>query len=174
MKLQTKPNRWSCLATAMAMALDIDTEQFYELAGHDGSEIKFDWLPEPQQRRGFHIQEAIHVARQLGYSATPFELIPRIAPSYTTPSRSGFQYSIPVHYGGGDDPEVNKKIFDELLATTGVVECVTAHGNWHAVAFHNNQVYDPDGKTFPYSMENFYSRSLYPQRLWQVAKCSQT
>ncbi len=39
MKLQTSPNRWSCLPTSFAMALDVRAGQVIKWLGHDGSQV---------------------------------------------------------------------------------------------------------------------------------------
>lgn len=76
MKLQRSPNCWSCTITAFAMVLDADVRQLVDMVGHDGGEIFWPGLPDPQRRRGFHIQEMIDVADAFGYSVTPFEAKP--------------------------------------------------------------------------------------------------
>ena len=74
-QLQHQPNRWSCMATAFAMALDIPVVEFINRIGHDGSEIVCP-ADEPGGRRGFHSQECITVALGFGLAATQIELFP--------------------------------------------------------------------------------------------------
>ena len=61
---------------AFAMALEIPVVELLEELGHDGSELVFPNLPEPACRRGFHIQELVHVALRHGFALTPVELFP--------------------------------------------------------------------------------------------------
>lgn len=147
------------------MALDIPVTVFEFMAGHDGSEIVFPGLPEPQCRRGFHVSEAVLVAMQLGYSATPFELFPMIAPS------EGASVPFVVHYGHQQTPEYNWNVFDGLIHNhQGVIEVRTQLNRWHAVAFCKGEIFDPDGRTFPYSREACAARGLFTTRLWRVEK----
>jgi hypothetical protein len=162
MHLEVKPNRWDCLATSFAMALNITTDEFHRLAGHDGSEILFPLRPEPQCRRGFHIQEAVNVARKLKYTATPFQLFPQLTSGYDTPLLIRYDNDPHLHH--------NWDLFKEILAQgRGVIECETSTNNNHAVAFENNYILDPDGGfVFPYSREACESRGLYTRCLWQI------
>jgi hypothetical protein len=59
--INIQPNRWSCVLTAFANAVDIDQNDIISLLGHDGSEIIFPDLPEPLCRRGFDPREIIYV-----------------------------------------------------------------------------------------------------------------
>lgn len=74
MYLQTQPNKWSCLPTALANALRDDVRIYWDYLGHDGSEIVWPELPEPQCRRGFHIQEMVDLAYKLGRLLVPIEM----------------------------------------------------------------------------------------------------
>ena len=78
--LQLKPNKWSCAVTAFAMALHVPVQELIQEIGHDGSEIVFPELEEPMRRRGFHSQELIYAAWKRGFTVTPIELMPVIAP----------------------------------------------------------------------------------------------
>jgi hypothetical protein len=151
--LEIQPNPWSCLASAMAMALGLTTVEFERLAGHDGSAIVFPQLLTPQCRRGFHIQEAVHVARKLGYSMTPFELMPQIGP--TTPNPDGATAtSYHVAYGTEQGPGNlggNWDIFNELIATSmGIIECQTRTSSKHAIAYDHGYIFNPKGEVYPY------------------------
>ncbi len=152
------------------MALNIATEEFYRLAGHDGSGIAFHWLDDPQRRIGFHIQEAVNVARKLNYSATPFELFPQTAA--TLPEPRGLQSnSLIVRYECGKDLSHNWYLFKELIRKSqGVIECQSSKG-YHAVAFDRDSILDPDGRVFPYSREACEQLGLFTRCLWQVTKC---
>jgi hypothetical protein len=164
MILQTKPHPWSCLATSFAMALGITTQEFEARAGHDGGQIVFPGQPEPRCRRGFHISEACLVSLKLGCTATPFEVMPQIAESGTNPAVHG---GLNVYYG--KLPATNWVYFWAFIQEEcGVIECRTLRGNYHAVAFEKNRIFDPDGREFDYSRDACEARGLFTQRLWIV------
>ena len=145
------------------MSLGITEEVFFQLAGHDGSEIIFP-QPEPRCRRAFHVSEAIYVAMRLGFSATQFDL----CPSITDRDRSK---EVLVLYGEFQSEDWNRQIFDSLILTTaGVAECRTSQGNGHAVAYERGRIFDPDGREFPYSVADCEARHLYINRLWRIEK----
>jgi hypothetical protein len=76
MKIQKQPNRWSCLPTAFAIALDVDVNLFIKHIGHDGSEFIWPEMPEPMRRRAFHIQECLDIAMKLGFAPVQVEANP--------------------------------------------------------------------------------------------------
>lgn len=146
------------------MALDIAVWHFHELVGHDGSEIIFPNLPEPQCRRGFHVSEACLAAIRQGYAATPVELMPVIASS---PGIEPLTHR--VFYG--TDESDNWSRFTELLHYgQGVIECRTRSGNYHAVGYESGVIYDPDGHEFDYSRAVCEGHGLFTTRLWQIEK----
>lgn len=158
MSLQVKANRWGCMTAAFAMALDVKEATLIELIGHDGGELFAPFLPEPRCRKGVHVQECVLAAMSLGYSVTPFQLLPQTL-------CNGVNY--PIFYNNGDF-ETNRRLFDSfILGTRGVIECNTLSSG-HAVAFHNGIIFDPDGEVFPYTQDCFESRSLWPRCLWRV------
>lgn len=153
---QIKPNRWSCSITAAAMVLRTPVAQLLERLGHDGSEIVFPELPDPARRRGFHSQELIHIAWYLGYTVTPMELFPMIAPSEGTGS-------IPVIFEG-DQNNNWKRFIDIINNSEGIIE---GRGKtWrHTVAYFNGMIYDPDGgPIYGFSQEACTEHDFYPQR----------
>lgn len=156
----------------MAMALEISVTEFYRLAGHTGSEVVFPWLAEPLCRRGFHIQEAVFVAVQLGYSMTPFELFPQLAASPSANPHPPGANTVMVGYGGDAVQLGNNWIhFTRFIASgRGVIECKTKSSNWHAVAYDDGHIFNPEGEAFPYSRANCESRGLFTHRLWQLSK----
>jgi hypothetical protein len=151
------------------MALDISTDTFHELAGHNGSQVIFPKLPEPQCRRGFHIVEAVIIAMSQGFSCTPVELMPLIASSPLPGYERG---TFPVFLGPDATEETNWTIFTSLIrGSQGVIECrIANNGSYHAIAFEDGVIFDPEGQTFDYSREACEKRGLYTQRLWQIAK----
>lgn len=160
MKLQVKPNQWSCLATAFAMALDIPITEFFSLVGHNGGKIIDPNLPDPVARAGIHLQEAIDVAWGLGYSVTPIELFPT---AITTPGQEPRVVLFPGVLGNWG------RFVRHLNEGRGVIECVGRHCG-HAVAFEKGRIYDPDGGEFDYSREACESRGLITVRLWRMER----
>jgi hypothetical protein len=159
MRLQTKPYRWSCILAAFAMALDVSIEDLITLLRHDGSEVFFPDLPEPACRRGFHVQEFIHVALCLNRSVTPYELVPAIAPT-------GYNRAL---HGRAIGSAHRKAFFEHLIDNRrGVItgRTLTTH---HAVAFEKGVIYDPDGWQFPFSFESCEKRGFFAQCVWIVA-----
>jgi hypothetical protein len=134
-KLLRQSNRWSCLPTAFAMAAGLSFETLIERIGHDGSEIIWPDLPEPQRRRAFHIQECIN-AVALDWGVTPFELIGRISPNGVLISEINFQYP-------------------KLDTWTGVALGLgMVSGNRHAVAFCNGEIFDPNGLRYDFEIKS--------------------
>jgi len=165
MRLQTKPNPWSCVGTAFAMVLDIPVSDLYGIVGHDGSEIAFPALPDPMARRGLHIQECIAACVKLGYAVTPIELFPVIRPTSAN-GHEPHEEDIVVFFG--DDEAANWRRFEQTIVTsTGVLEgfgrrCL------HAVAYDRGMIFDPDGDEYPYSQPACKSHGFHPRRAWRV------
>jgi hypothetical protein len=158
MLIQTKPNSWSCIATAFAIVLEMPVSEFFEKLGHDGSQKVAD-LPDPGGRRGIHAQECIFVAQQLGRAVTPVELFPVI--------RVHNQSEIPVLYH--DNVMLNWERFENLISTTKGV--VTGRGPvyGHAMAYDRGQLFDPDcGGNAAYSRQHCAQQGFYTQCLWIV------
>lgn len=157
MRLQ-QPNRWSCLPTAFAMAVDISVKEFIRRIGHDGSKIAFPTQPEPTCRRGFHIQECIHVAHQSGYAVTPIELFPRHAPSLSVEP-------VTVLFG---DEETNLERFAAIVNSGRGV--ITGHGRHccHAVAYNRGTIYDPNGSVYRFSPSKCESEGFIGTCAWNV------
>jgi len=152
-RLQRKPNRWSCSVAAFAMAIGIPVQQLIDEIGHNGGEIAFPKLAEPMQRRGFHPQELIHAAWQHGFACTPVEVAPVIRASR-----------------GADRVRVwfedNWARFTWFIENTfGVLEGrgLRCH---HAVHYRYGDIFDPDGETYQYSRERCEADKFYGNRLW--------
>lgn len=156
MKLQTKPERWLCLATSFAMALDMEVEEMLRRLGHNGGRLLNREVQEPLGRRGHHVQECIRVAVNVGFSVTPCELFPTLQHS------SGV---LTVIYG---DEQTNWSIFEMLLR--GSAGVITGRGRIcnHAVAYCRGRVFDPDGQEYIYSKSTCARKGFYPQCLWIV------
>lgn len=80
LKMQTvyEGSHWQCLAASFAIVLDVKLHYIIKAIGHDGGEIIRPELPEPECRRGFHVQECISYAWARGYSTTPFDANPQL------------------------------------------------------------------------------------------------
>lgn len=171
MTLQLKPHRWMCLATSFAMALGIPVSRFCEIAGHDGSDIVFPDLPDPLCRRGFHIMEAIFVARRLAFAVTPVQLFPMISATPMAGVKPAMDVIVPYNQPTtGDSAENNWRYFQDLISmSTGVIECTTRQNRQHAVAFQFDHIFDPDGRTFDYSREDCEARGLFTTCLWLIS-----
>ncbi len=143
--LQLKPNQWSCSITALAMTLRVTVESLVSQIGHDGSEIIFRDLAEPMCRRGYHSQELIHLAWQYGFTVTPFELFPVIAPSF------GAEPMVPVFFDGDEDNNW-RRFEDTLNVTIGILEGGGV-GCRHAVHYRYGEILDPDGHQYRYSRD---------------------
>jgi len=164
MRLQTKPNPWSCVGSAFAMVLDISTADFFGLVGHDGSQIAFPMLPDPTARRGLHIQECIAACVKLGYAVTPIELFPVIRPT----SANGHEPCQNLVVVFGEDESANWRRFEHTIRTsTGVLEGI-GRRCLHAVAYYHGMIFDPDGDHYPYSLPACESRGFHPRRVWRV------
>lgn len=164
MKLQRKPNRWSCIATAFAMALDIPVAEVFRIVGHDGSEVVFPELPEPIGRRGLHLQECLDVCRQRGFAATPVELFPMIRPTLMPGHKPG--PDVVVRFGQTDD--ANWQRFTQLIRTTsGVIEGI-GRRSMHAVAYRQGQIFDPEGDQYDYSRTACEERDFFTRTAWRI------
>lgn len=142
-----QPNQWSCLTTAFAMALESTVPIMHKFLGHDGSEIWWPDNPEPYNRRGFHIQEIVHVAWLLGYNVTTFQARPV----------SGSAYCFKTH-----DVLIRPGLLVGALQSCDGVLVGEINGKHHAVAWHDGKVYDPNG--YVYSIEGFGLREFFAVR----------
>ena len=117
-----QPNRWSCLPAAFATVLELDFGTITTLIGHDGSDILYPELKEPFNHRGFHIQELIRVAWQLGYSVTQFQVLPQM--------QHGEHYRQLYHWTDGQ-----KQMSVLLAQANAVITGLNDAGNHHAIAW---------------------------------------
>lgn len=130
---QKSPNRWSCLATAFAIGLNVPLNELIEMIGHDGSEIIND-LEEPYNRRAFHPQEISLICLRHNIAVIPIEakiqcMVPKDNSIFTLESVNPIPRLLKLH--------------------DGVIV-----GNWngdrsHAAYVHNRIVYDPTGEKYP-------------------------
>lgn len=150
MKRILQPNGWTCLPTSFAMVLNMTLGEVYLIVGHDGSDIIWPDILEPDCRRNFHIQEMINLAYARGYAVTPFEALPNSAP-YT------FQKPHVIEY------DVEKYMHDNRGVLTGL----NHQEKRHAVAWDGRNIIDPNG--YNYSLEDF---SL--ETFWMVSEIKST
>jgi hypothetical protein len=135
MKLIVQPNGWSCLPTAFAIALGVEFDFITKFVEHDGSQVVWPNLPEPERRRGFHIQEMIDVAYSLEYLVTPIEPMPTHRP----------RPDVPVQLF----PMRRSRNIQELIANhIGVFTGEGRSGKRHAVAWDGNKIHDPNGTIY--------------------------
>ena len=149
MRCVQQSNRWSCLPTAFAIATDHSVQEILRRIGHDGSEIVWPDLPDPQCRRSFHVQECILAIADWYY------VMPLDQPAMMTPD-------------GKRILEIKTRAMDFIVDGYGV--CTgTGTRNRHAVAFQGNgqtiRFYDPNG--LEYDFENQY---FTPQTYWLISE----
>lgn len=133
MNLQKQSNKWSCLPTAFAMALNLPVEDVILIIGHDGSDKLFPSQEEPYCRRSFHIQELIDVSLKHGYSVTEILLH-----SYL----EVMDEIIDVQEFG------KERMVDYLKNYTGVLIGRQDNGTPHAVAWDGVDILDPNGTVY--------------------------
>ncbi len=129
MTLQLQPNSWSCLATAFAMALDVNVADLIKDLGHDGSEILF---PEINGRRGHHIQELLDYCLANGVRVITIDALP-LSKYHGTESK---QYM--------SNEDINGRMATYLQDYYGVL-AGSANGGNHAVAWNGKEIYNPSG-----------------------------
>lgn len=145
-----QPNRWSCLPTAFALATGHSVQWMFDAIGHDGSEIVWPDLPEPQCRRAFHIQECIF-ALLPWYNVTPLSPVCQLSPD----GKLILEIKNPVWM---------QEVFDGYGVATGM-----GVRNRHAVAYIGNRTTlrfkDPNG--MEYDFENQY---FTPETYWMISE----
>ncbi len=136
-KLQTSPNRWTCLPTAFGMAMDVKVGFIVKWLGHDGSDVVRPGLSEPDCYRGFHIQELIGYAWWKGFAVTPFEANPRI----TVDDGSK---PILIEFGASNAERMLHVLHENIGVLTGQARPSGLH---HAVCWNGftNKIYNPIG-----------------------------
>lgn len=144
MRLIESPNRWSCLPCSFAMALEISLNEMLTRIGHDGSEIIWPQLAEPQRRRTFHIQECFSAAFSLNKTVMEFQFSPTLTPD------------------GEHVLDVPQKvdIYKLMSVSTGVLlgrgRCLG-----HAVAWNGKSVYDPNGSIYDIENQSIFTPMTY-------------
>jgi hypothetical protein len=157
MELQLKSQRWMCLPTAFAMALDMPVAELLLAVGHDGSKIIFPGLDEPICRRGFHIQELIDIAVARSFAVTPIELCPVMQPTEDSMLRHTVAYR-----------EGNWRRFTNTIAhSRGVIDGAGFRCG-HSVAYDHGHIFDPDGPVYDYSRLACEAHRFYTRCAWRI------
>ncbi len=128
----------NCLAIASAMALGLTYEELISRIGHDGQAIIFPDLSDPGKRQGFHIQEIIDVAINMGFAVIPIEALP-----YSTPDG---QKTYAVNFKV-------KRFQDHLKNARGIITGMKKHWR-HAVYWNGNYAFESPNTYHSY--ENLY------------------
>lgn len=138
MQRQIQPNKWSCLPTAFAIALNLPVEEIIASIGHDGSEIIFPDLKEPYCRRSFHIQELIDMCMLKQVAVIPIE-------KTLVSEAKDHQFTLTVKCNRFTNYLTN---YSGVLTGIGKITKQP-----HAVAWDTRHVFDPNG--YVYSIDNF-------------------
>lgn len=168
MRRQQSPERGLCLVTSFAMALDVPVTTLLADIGDRWKTLAFPGLPVPYCYRGVHVQELIQVALHKGFTVTPIELFPQVAPPQATHPHTFVPYpNVTVCYGPAED--ANWVIFNEvILQHRGVVTGTLAPlglqrlQRGHAMAFENGVLFDPDCEAYLYSQRVCEDHHFYP------------
>ena len=158
MRLQRKPERWQCVPTSFAIALDMPVKALLDELGHDGGEVLWQETPGPvglEGRRGFHIQELIDLCLKRGLAVTPIEFCPMLR-DVRGRTYAGHHLS---------DHNRTNRFYDMLCTTRGVLEGQGAHCG-HMVAYDRGHIYDPDG--YEYAWFDFDLRGFQPLCVWRI------
>lgn len=152
MKSQRTPNAWSCLPTALAIAMDKPIEEIIEMIGHDGSEKTHPDLDYPYCHRGFHHQEMIEVALRQGVATTMIEKVPCALPKEDKNVNAFTHQDLKMFHPCGEPALLR---FDRhLYNSIGWIDCRTRSGLGHALAYEGGgdraTIYDPQGDLFIY------------------------
>lgn len=135
-KIQTQPNRWSCLPTAFGILTGVNVKFIIKWLGHDGSEIVRPELEDPFNRRSFHIQEMADWALDRGLALTGFEPNP-VSVAKEKP------YFVQFPIGNQNRMMLLLKRFNGVLTGQSI-----ATGSPHAVAWNSakGKIYNPNGE----------------------------
>lgn len=148
MELITSPNAWSCLPASLAMVLKVPlTTVLYQL-GHDGSEILWPGVPEPECRRSFSLTEITWCAFKMRMCLVPVEgdysVIPEWDDNYEYLNVKRKEFKLPENFF----IETTLTKYDAILLGKSL------NGNSHAVAWNHERqlIFDPIGYRTEYSL----------------------
>jgi len=126
------------------MVLEISLSEMLGRIGHNGDEIIWPHLPEPQRRRAFHIQECAAVAFSLGFGVMEFQFGPTLTPDGKS------VYDVPVN--------VNIR---ELMSVSNGVLMGRGRQHGHAVGWDGKHVHDPLGIIYDIENQNLFAPFSY-------------
>ncbi len=149
------------MATAFAMALDIEVSKLIDAIGHNGSEVICPVENEQALMRGFSAQECISVALELGFACTQIELFPALI----YPNGHKKTITFPPNATNLDGNWA--RFSGHISASRGVIAGNGKH-HGHAVAYEFGSVYDPNGTPFFFTQGACETRHFYCQMLWRL------
>ena len=135
------------------MVLDVTAEYMIDMIGHDGSDIWWPKLPEPYNRRAFHIQEIIDCFEEVGRSLTPVDVWPTSKPEF---QEAGL---IPIARELNFKLPHEMRIREYLSKREGILIGRTSQNKPHAVAWDRHHIHDPMGRSYDldlFQMKNFW------------------
>lgn len=130
--MMIQPNSWSCLPTAFAMILQCEPREIFEIIDHDGSEILYPDQPDPNCRRGFHLQEMFDVSVHFLQYPVVIEPVPHVLVG---------EVMRPI-------PMPENRFEHYLQLRPGVLLGCHETGKNHAVAWDGDKVFDPRGQKY--------------------------
>lgn len=153
----TKIKGWSCIADAFASVLGIPVASLINKIGHTES-------------HGFHVQECIEVAVNLGFACTPIELVPQALLTPTSEPRPIWfpQYKIVPDW---ENMDANvSRLYSHMRGNEGVLTGQVQSGIGHAVNWHNDEIWDTRERGFAYKFGDCDAKGFYPQCFWKVQR----
>lgn len=152
------------------MVLGIPVKKLIDMIGHDGSTKLY--AERPQQEGGFHEQECIEAAQKLGFACTPIEIVPQMVLAGCTVSRP--VWFPPYTQLLATSEETNlRRFYRHLQKSRGVLTGLKNRINstvkiGHAVAWGHNEIYDPQGEGFIYSLTEASDYGFNPRVYWKI------
>jgi hypothetical protein len=132
MKLQASPNKYSCVAAAFAMVLELPVRKIFGILRHDGSEMVF----KNGQSAGFNPHECIIILAAYGYTCTPFEV------NIISTNADNESYLVTM---GLTEDQRRQRVLNIMKGKRGVVIGINHVGNGHAMAWNGSYFFDPAG-----------------------------
>jgi len=161
MKAPFQVKGWSCIADAFASALGIPVANLIDKIGHTES-------------HGFHVQECIEVAVNLGFACTPIELVPQALLTPTSQPRAvwfpQYKLSSDLSLDWGDKSGNVLRLYTHMRGNEGVLTGQVTSGIGHAVNWHNNEIWDTRERGFAYKFGECDANGFHPQCFWKVQK----
>lgn len=133
MRLISQPEKWQCGLAAFAMLFDLSLESAVQTLGHDGSEILYPELKEPECRKGFTIPELVDAAYKLDHALIQFDAVP-----ITMDANEKVRSIYP-------EVELESRLMRILAQGEGLILGQYASKKWHMVCWDGKYVLDPHG-----------------------------